>query len=266
MTELVMRKRAGRAGEIGLFVDSPVFEDDFGHIKMDAEVNVKATTPRSLRQIKFAWALATKIAEACDWLETKEDAMDFMLIEARHYRRIFDPLRNVAVLRPKPTNFGAMDGTEYTRLLKRLVHVATTVIVPGLDDTALRSEIESMVGPDIEPPPEDRKPRARKQKEVMPDPTERNSDTAGHDIAQPPTDPQPPALDQSAATAPLGPQNADEYVIACEAWIARQTDQRAAMSYFESDAQIQKRAELRVSVGQRKMLLRKLAEHFEAKK
>src|SRR5690606_41092410 len=71
----------------------------FGHIKMDTEVNVKATTPRSLRQIKFAWALATKIAEACDWLDTKEDAMDFMLIEARHYRRIFDPLRNVAVLR-----------------------------------------------------------------------------------------------------------------------------------------------------------------------
>lgn len=264
MTELVMRKRAGRAGEIGLFVDSPVFEDDFGHIKMDAEVNVKATTPRSLRQIKFAWALATKIAEACDWLDTKEDAMDFMLIEARHYRRIFDPLRNVAVLRPKPTNFGAMDGTEYTRLLKRLVHVATTVIVPGLDDTALRSEIEAMTGPDIEPPPEDRKPRARKQKEVMPN-TELES-TNGRNIAQPPTDPQPPALDQSAATAPLGPQNADEYVIACEAWIGRQTDQRAAMSYFESDAQIQKRAELRVSVGQRKMLLRKLAEHFEAKK
>lgn len=264
MTELVMRKRAGRAGEVGLFVDSPVFEDDFGHIKIDAEVNVKATTPRSLRQIKFAWALATKIAEACDWLDTKEDAMDFMLIEARHYRRIFDPLRNVAVLRPKPTNFGAMDGTEYTRLLKRLVHVATTVIVPGLDDTALRSEIEAMTGPDIEPPPEDRKSRARKQKEVMPN-TELES-TNGRNIAQPPTDHQPPALDQSAATAPLGPQNADEYVIACEAWIGRQTDQRAAMSYFESDAQIQKRAELRVSVGQRKMLLRKLAEHFEAKK
>lgn len=261
MVDFVMRKRAGREGEIGLFIETPVFEEDFSGIKMGSEVNVKATTPRSLRQLKFAWAFATKIAEACDWLETKEDAMDFMLVEAKHFRRIYDPRRQVAMLKPKPTNFGAMDGTEYSRLLKRLVHVASTVIVPGLDETALRSEIEAMIGPDISPPSEPQpKARQRKQKEVMPDTPERNSDTTGHDIAQPPTD-TPPAP-QSAAN---GPQNAEEYAAACEQWISRQTDEKAARAYFESEAQIQKRAELRVSVGVRKMLLRKLAEHFEAK-
>ena len=151
MTDLVMRKRQGHTGEIGLFIDSPVFEEDFAHIKIGAEVQVKATTPRSLRQLKFAWALATKIAEACDWVESKEDCMDFMLIEAKHFRRIYDPLRNVAILKPKPTNFGAMDGTEYTRLLKRIVFVATTIMVPGMDDNALKTEIEAMIGPDLEP-------------------------------------------------------------------------------------------------------------------
>src|SRR5690349_2245649 len=60
MVELVMRKRAGHAGEIGLFVDSPVWEGELANIKEGAEVKVVATTPRSLRQLKFAWALATK--------------------------------------------------------------------------------------------------------------------------------------------------------------------------------------------------------------
>jgi hypothetical protein len=149
VVKLVMRKRAGQTGEVGLFVDSEIFEDDFSHIKLGAEINVEATTPRSLRQLKFAWALATKIEKGCDWVDSKEDAMDFMLIEARHFRRIYDPLRNVAILKPKPTNFGAMDGTEYTRLLKRLVHVAVTIMIPGMDDAALIAEIEAMVGPDM---------------------------------------------------------------------------------------------------------------------
>lgn len=145
MVELTMTKRVAKTGEIGLFVDSPVWEGDFSNIKNGSEVKVTATTPRSLRQMKFAWALATKIADACDWIDTKEDAMDVMLIEAKHYRRIWDPRRQKAILRPKPTNFGAMDGTEYTRLLKRIVHVATTVIVPGLDESALKAEIEAMI-------------------------------------------------------------------------------------------------------------------------
>jgi hypothetical protein len=145
-----MRKRASLGkGEIGLFVDSETWEDDFAHVKMGAEVSIEATTPRSLRQLKWAWTLATKVAHGCDWVDSKEDAMDFMLVEAKHFRRIYDPLRKVAILKPKPTNFGAMDGTEYTRLLKRLVHVAVTIMIPGMDDAALVAEIETMVGPDM---------------------------------------------------------------------------------------------------------------------
>ncbi len=153
MVELVMTKRAGREGEVGLFVDSPVWEGELANIKTGAEVKVEATTPRSLRQIKYAWALATKIAEACDWLESKEDAMDFLLIEARHVKRIWDPLRQRAYVRPKPTNFGAMDGTAYTRLLNRMKHIALTVVVPGLEESDLRTEIEAMIGADFDPEP-----------------------------------------------------------------------------------------------------------------
>lgn len=147
MTEIPMRKRAGRAGEIGLFVDSEIFEEEFASVKMNSDVKVKITTPRSIRQLRYAWALATKISQACDWLPTKDEAMEFMLIEAKHVRRIYDPLRKIAYLRPLPTNFAEMDGTKYTRLLNRMMYVATTLIVPGLPESDLKAEIEAMLAP-----------------------------------------------------------------------------------------------------------------------
>ncbi len=261
MTDLVMRKRAGRAGEIGLFVDTQVFEEDFGHIKMDAEVKAVVTTPRSLRQLKFAWGLATKIAEGCGWVETKEDAMDFMLIEARHFRRIFDPLRNVAILKPKPTNFGAMDGTDYTRLLKRIVHVAVTIMIPGMDDKSLIAEIEAMIGPDIQPEPPAPKPRAARAKKSddrpppadASDPQEGGQDTAEAGSTR---EKKPP---------PDRPTNEDEYVAACRSWLKKQPERFRAFDHFNSEVHRQMRIDLKISTAVRKQLEREIGEFFDAK-
>jgi hypothetical protein len=265
MTDLVMRKRAGRTGEIGLFVDTQVFEEDFGNIKMDAEVQVKATTPRSLRQLKFAWVLATKIAEACDWVETKEDCMDFMLIEAKHFRRIFDPLRGVAILKPKPTNFGAMDGTEYTRLLKRVVFVATTIMVPGMDDSALKAEIEAMIGPDLTPTAPAPKPRAARAKKSgaeaaarpdAPDHQEEVQETAGEGQGSELSNPSP---------KPSAPTNEAEYIQACMSWLKKQTDRFKAFDHFNGEVHRQMRLDLKISTGVRKSLERQIGEFFDGK-
>lgn len=255
MTDLVMRKRPGHAGEVGLFVDSPVFEEDFGHIKMNAEVQVKATTPRSLRQLKFAWALATKIADACDWVETKEDCMDFMMIEARHFRRIYDPLRGVAILKPKPTNFGAMDGTDYTRLLKRLVHVAVTIMVPGMNDAELQAEILQMVGPDVTPDPAPKRQRApRVAKET---PAQEPQGEGGKEVQEPAA---------SANTERSAPTNEAEYISAARAWIAKQAaSHEDARAYFEGDHHVELRQKCKVGIGVRNMLRRELSEKYEQK-
>lgn len=163
-TEIVLRKRAStRVGEMGLFCDVEVWEGEFSAIKMDSDVRVTVSQPRSLKQHQFAWVLATKVAEACDFLETKEDAMEYMLIEARHCRIIHDKLRGITYARPKPTNWGAMDGVAFTKLLRRMTHVVATHIVPGIDKDELRREIEKMLHPDLiptedtrpEPPPID---------------------------------------------------------------------------------------------------------------
>lgn len=163
MVKLVMRKRAAQhAGELGLFVDFEPFAEDFSAIKLDAEVEVDAKTKRSLKQHKFIWALATKVAEACDFLETKDDAYTYMLIEAKHARYIYDHHRQISYAVPKATNWGAMDGSAFTKLAKRITHIVGTHIVPGIDNELLRAEIEKMLAPDLiptdmgpEPPPID---------------------------------------------------------------------------------------------------------------
>jgi len=263
MTELVMRKRAARQGEIGLFIDAAVFESDFAAIKMDAQVKAIVTQPRSLRQLKFAWSLATKVAEACDWLHEKEDAMDEILIAARHCRRIFDPLRNTVRWKPLPTNFAAMDGVAYTKLLKRMVYVVCDRFIPGMTDETMIAEIEAMIGPDTEPAPAPRparRPRAAKapepESEVMPPATDNNMPPA----TRPADDtPAPPA------DGPLPPQNADEYAHAARQWIAKQTDLRAAQDYFDGEMHTAMRARLQVSVGLNRSLHRELLLHFENK-
>ncbi len=256
-----MRKRAAAsAGEIGLFIETEVFEEDFGHVKMGAEVQVKATTPRSLRQLKFAWTLAGKIADGCDWVESKEDCMDFMLIEAKHFRRIYDPLRKVAILKPKPTNFGAMDGTDYTRLLKRIVHVATTIMIPGMNDADLIAEVEAMVGPDLathEPVPA-KPPRASRARKSNPGPVSQRE--GGEQTARPDADTQ-----TSAPAGRPAPSNEAEYLTACRSWLQKQTNRFAAFDHFNGETHRKMRLDLKISTGARKMLEREIGEFFDAK-
>src|SRR5580658_2094145 len=62
--EVFMRKRGARyVGERGLFIEQPVFEDDFNIIAMDGEVKATLSTEINSQMLKFVWALATKIAE-----------------------------------------------------------------------------------------------------------------------------------------------------------------------------------------------------------
>jgi hypothetical protein len=199
-TEIILRKRAStRPGEIGLFCDHEVWEDDFRAVKNDNDVKCVVSQPRSIKQHRFAWALATKVAEACDFLDTKDDAMEYMLIESRHSRIIHDPLRGITYARAKSINWASMDGTAFTKLMKRLTHVVATHIVPGIDKAELRKEIEAMLAPDLipsddmppEPPPIDTIPDGPGMGH--------NSQAAGIDPS--PAEPAPPVRQASYASA-----------------------------------------------------------------
>lgn len=139
MTEIVMRKRGRRLEPV-----DPMSEEDMDHLPADRDLLVSAKAPRNLRQHRLAWALAQKLAEACDYLHDREDAMDYLKIRAKHVRMIAEPSGKVHLI-PRSIAFGSVDQVKFSRLFNRMVWVVCNEILPGLDEGALRAEIEAMV-------------------------------------------------------------------------------------------------------------------------
>jgi hypothetical protein len=143
MTEIVLRKRAGRQGEVGLFVESPVFETEWQSIKVGAEVVAECSVPETAKYRKFFHALCGLLADNCDWLVDKDDAKEKLLLECRHVTYHHDKLRNRAEIRAKTTKNLSSD--EWIRLLKRASYAVTTKFIPGMPENDLTKEIERMI-------------------------------------------------------------------------------------------------------------------------
>lgn len=145
MTDIIMVKRRARAGEVGLFINAEPFEHKFGSIKMDTDLKVSVSVPKSPKQLKFFWALAGKVAENCDWISDKDNAAELILVHARHVRYVHDKLRGTTEIRAK--GISDLGGDEFLRLLKRCVYAVETEFLPGMPEGTLKREIEAMLGP-----------------------------------------------------------------------------------------------------------------------
>jgi hypothetical protein len=140
-------KRKAQPGEIGLFIDSPVFAEDFAKIKLGTEVRLEITTERNAQMFKFLWALAGKIAENSESFLDREDAMDNvpygLKCKAGHAKAVVDPETGKVTVRP--LSLKRLDGEAFKRLLDRMVYVACRDIVPGMEPGPLTDEIEAML-------------------------------------------------------------------------------------------------------------------------
>jgi hypothetical protein len=235
MVELILVKRAARAGEIGLFCDAQPYEDDWSSLKIGSEVKAECTNPHNLKYLKFFWALATKVAENCDFLIDKDDAKERILLEARHFKTVFDPLRNRAEVKAK--SIAGLSGDTWLRLLRRCTYVVITKFLPGMEENELKAEIEKMIGMDVfSAPPKGGEPQKPPE--------------AAHETS-------PPAATRS------GPTNEAEYMTACRKWIEKQTDLTTALDYYDSPSQTYTRVACKLSVGANKALRRELLMKFE---
>jgi hypothetical protein len=131
-------------------------------IPQKTQMLVKATQPRNIKQFRLAWVLAAKVAEACDFLQDQEDSMDYLKMKARHVRYIVDHHNGETTVVPKSIRWAALDQAGFTRIFNRMVHVVITEILPGMDEGALRAEIEKAVGIESPPAPA-RKSRERRR-------------------------------------------------------------------------------------------------------
>lgn len=193
MAELVMVKRAGRAGEIGLFPAAEVFEEEFSLIKNGVEAEVSAKVRGTERYIKFSHVIAQHVLDCTELFSDKETARDHLLIDCRHVKRKFDHLRDKSELVPLPTR--DLDATAWLRLIRLMVHFAITQYnVPA---EALDSEHRRLQN--LKPPEREEPPPHEEIPEGPTTPPERPTEPAGEPPAEPSKEPEPVENEPSRA-------------------------------------------------------------------
>ena len=140
MTEIALTKR----GNMLVVVDD-IAADELARIPNDKGVLVTIRVPRNIRHHRLAWALAQKLAENCDHLHDREDAMDYLKIKARHVKMMIDPRTGRLHMVPKSISFAALDQVGFNKLFDRFITVICEDILPGIDADALRAEVLAMV-------------------------------------------------------------------------------------------------------------------------
>lgn len=273
--EIFMRKRRAKEGEIGLFVESSVFDEEWQSIKMDAEVGAELSVPVHPKYRKFFHALCGKLADAVEWFNGDKDfAKEQILLECRHATYHHDKLRNKTEIRAKTTS--NLDADGWIRLLRRANFVCVSKFMPDLAEGTLKTEIEQMLGMgplDLTAPaptePKKRRTRAAKQSLAEGQP-QREEVVGGNptssNVEEPPRH-LAPADSPPREGRPEGPTNEEEYILAARQWISKQTaSHQDARAYFEGDHHVALRQKCKVSIGVRNLLRRELAEHYEAAK
>lgn len=138
MLEIAMRRQGAR-----LIPVDDIAADDLVRVPANRDVMVKITSSRNMKLMRFLWALASKVADACDHLHDREDAMDELKIRVRHVKYITNPATGEVRIVPK--SLTKLDGPGLSRLADRMVFVICRDIVPGLNEETLRAEIMAMI-------------------------------------------------------------------------------------------------------------------------
>ena len=106
----------------------------------DDMVWAEITVPRNLKQIRFLWALCSKLVEGGVY-EDKDEAMDDLKIRARFARFGVENGRTVIV----PRSLSRQRGDVLVRLINRVVFIVCRDLLPHIKEADLRAEIEEMV-------------------------------------------------------------------------------------------------------------------------
>ena len=142
----LVKRQAMHKGEIGFFPSSPMAEEDIALAPMNGEVLCNFTSPRTLQQLKFLWALVSKVAENSDAFIDKDDAMRQLKLDVGFSRLV----QNKALeLEMKPKSLKRLDSEGLKKLTNKIIDFVCREVLPGMDENTLRDEIESMIAPNM---------------------------------------------------------------------------------------------------------------------
>ena len=138
---VLVKRRALYKDEIGFFPSNPVSEEDVAQAKMGEEVICSFSSPRNLQQLKFLWALVSKVADNSDrWLD-KDEAMEDLKLMAGFCRIIHDGDK----LEVRPKSLKRIDNEQLVALTSKIIDIICEKIWPTMKPGDLRKEIERML-------------------------------------------------------------------------------------------------------------------------
>jgi hypothetical protein len=144
MIETFLTKRPAKwKGEVGLFADSQMAEEDLALIAMFAQVLVRARSERNIEGLKYLWGLVHKVADNTDMFLDKDDAMEALKIRVGYSKAVYDPLRRKIETRAK--SLTRISDEQLRILTEKIKQVVMTEILPGVTSAELRREIEEMI-------------------------------------------------------------------------------------------------------------------------
>jgi hypothetical protein len=139
--EIACQKRpALYKGEVGIFPLSQDGDEDLSRIAAGTDAWAKITTPRNIKLLRYVWAIATKLAKGGIYLD-KNEAMADLCLRCKHvdYYTVKD---GVVVATRRSIGGG---GEELSQLADRMIYLICTEILPGMNESKFRAELEDLL-------------------------------------------------------------------------------------------------------------------------
>lgn len=142
----ILRKRCALyKGEIGFFPSSVMAQEDIQAAKMDSEVMCEFTSPATLEELRFLWALVHKVADTADIYLDKNHAMDDLKDRIGYVKLVYD--KDVERWVRKPKSLQNISYESLRSITDQMINVICEEILPGVKPSVLRAEIEEMCVP-----------------------------------------------------------------------------------------------------------------------
>jgi hypothetical protein len=140
----LVKRRALHQGEVGLFPNNPIAEEDLELCTMNDEYMVELRSEKNLQQLKFLWALVHKAADNSDLFTDKEDAMTKLKVAVGYSKRVYSP--HDGTYTDKPRSLKRITNEKLRFITDRILDVICRDVLPGMEANHLRQEIEEMLG------------------------------------------------------------------------------------------------------------------------
>jgi len=138
------KRRARYPGEIGLFAESQMAEEDLVLFGLNKELMAKLWTEKRIEQLRYLWGLVHKVSDNTELFLDKDDAMEGMKLAAGYYRMVWDT--RLQKLVPRGKSLTRISDEQLRLLTGKIQNVIREQVFPGMQDNELRREIEEMIG------------------------------------------------------------------------------------------------------------------------